>query len=129
LFGEAGNDALDGGVGTDHIFGGLGADILTGGGDIDTFHIKWGEGADKITDFVSGSDEIELDLAAGMVVPVNFAQASGTGIPSFAGPGAAIVYDQDNGNVYYDPGAGTTVLVATLTSVPASIALSDFTFT
>lgn len=123
IIGGAGNDILDGKAGADHLHGGLGTDTLTGGADADTFHIKLGEGFDTIKDFLSGTDEIELDLPAG--APGTFLQASGA-VPVFNGPGAAIIYDQDDGKVYYDTGP-TSVHIATLTGAP-TLALLDFTF-
>jgi Ca2+-binding RTX toxin-like protein len=116
LFGGDGNDTLSGGGENDHLYGGLGADTLTGGNGADTFHIKWGEGADKITDFASGTDFIEFDF--GFAPPGTFVSAGGTGIPAHTGPGAAIIYDEDDGRIYYDSGPGAPVLLATLAGAP-----------
>ena len=125
IFGGAGVDTLDGKAGADHLHGGLGLDVLTGGADADTFHIKWGEGADKITDFVSGTDEIELDLAPGMANPLSIISGSA---PANAGANAALLYDTDDGRLFYDSGPGVAVQIATLTNVPGSVQLTDFTF-
>jgi Ca2+-binding RTX toxin-like protein len=127
ILGGIGNDILDGKAGADHLHGGLGIDTLTGGADADTFHIKWGEGADKITDFVSGADEIELHLTTkGIAPPLSIVSGSA---PTNGGLNPALLYDSDDGRVFYDSGPGAPVLIATLTNVPASIQLSDFTFT
>ncbi|MBV9932373.1 MAG: calcium-binding protein [Alphaproteobacteria bacterium] len=65
LRGQAGNDTLDGGNGDDLLIGGAGADTLTGGAGADMFRIGYyesgtGAGADRITDFTSGVDQIDL---------------------------------------------------------------------
>jgi Ca2+-binding RTX toxin-like protein len=65
LRGQSGNDTLDGGAGNDLLVGGPGADIFTGGADLDTFRISnfqsgTGAAADRITDFTSGDDIVDL---------------------------------------------------------------------
>ncbi|HEX8620614.1 MAG TPA: calcium-binding protein [Allosphingosinicella sp.] len=61
--GLGGNDAIDGGAGTDWLRGDGGNDILTGGADADLFQFgpnDIGSQSDRITDFVSGEDRIDL---------------------------------------------------------------------
>ena len=66
LLGGGGNDTLIGGAGNDRLLGGSGADNLTGGGSGDTFVFLLGDSSaasgqhDRITDFVSGADFIDL---------------------------------------------------------------------
>jgi Ca2+-binding RTX toxin-like protein len=131
ISGGLGNDILKGGAAGDYLDGGMGLDTLTGGGGSDIFVIAWGEGADKITDFVSGVDEIFLDWSFAGKTASSLLQGSGAGVPVHNGAGAALVYDQDDGRLFYDPGAvGANVLIATLTGAPILAAdLSDFTFT
>jgi Ca2+-binding RTX toxin-like protein len=69
LWGGEGSDTILGGGGVDLIVGGAGKDKLTGGGSANTFVLATAEhsapgsaGRDVITDFVSGSDTIELTL-------------------------------------------------------------------
>ena len=66
LQGLAGDDTLSGQDGTDTLDGGAGQDFLTGGGGADTFRFTAaGDSAgagDIITDFVSGTDKIDLTL-------------------------------------------------------------------
>lgn len=79
LTGGSGNDTISGGTGNDRIVGGAGADTLTGGGGNNTFVFAnraesrssafsgsdtTTANIDKITDFVSGTDRIELSTAA-----------------------------------------------------------------
>ncbi len=69
LFGGSGEDVLDGGHHTDLLFGGgnddilqggKGNDLLTGGHGSDTFVFNEGDGHDRILDFRSGEDQIDL---------------------------------------------------------------------
>ena len=63
LDGEAGDDRLFGGVGRDTLDGGRGNDVLTGGTGIDIFEFERGDGRDIITDFQNGEDRIDIDDA------------------------------------------------------------------
>lgn len=63
--GNVGDDILDGGADDDLLIGGSGADALTGGSGSDNFRIGYfesgtGSSADRITDFASGSDIVDL---------------------------------------------------------------------
>jgi Ca2+-binding RTX toxin-like protein len=61
LYGRGGIDTLAGAGGNDIIDGGAGADKLTGGSGADQFVFHKGEAAgDTITDFLSGTDKIQL---------------------------------------------------------------------
>lgn len=71
IIGGGGDDSLLGGIGADTILGGIGADVITGGvgndvltggdgADIFTFTTKTTEGVDSITDFVVGTDKINV---------------------------------------------------------------------
>jgi Ca2+-binding RTX toxin-like protein len=67
LTGTIGANAIGGGAGNDKITGGGGADTLTGGADADTFIFKVVAdsapgAADFITDFVAGTDKVDLSL-------------------------------------------------------------------
>jgi VCBS repeat-containing protein len=60
LVGGTGGDAIEGGTGNDHIDGGDGDDTLSGGEGRDTYGLSGFFGSDRIEDFVSGEDRIEL---------------------------------------------------------------------
>jgi Ca2+-binding RTX toxin-like protein len=70
ISGGAGNDTISGNAGQDTIDGGTGADTMTGGADADTFMIGSGDNdigidvannsMDTITDFVTGSDKVDI---------------------------------------------------------------------
>lgn len=62
LLGEAGADSIFGNDGADEISGGAGDDILAGGGGNDVFVYFEGSGNDTISDFVSGADNLAIDL-------------------------------------------------------------------
>lgn len=83
LEGGAGNDLLVGGAGADRLTGGRGQDTLTGGTERDDFVFAtaadMGSGAtrDRITDFVSGLDKINL-VGLSLDAFINGAAFSGT---------------------------------------------------
>jgi Ca2+-binding RTX toxin-like protein len=95
---------------TANSMGGAGADTFRLGGDTKTDHI---------TDFLSGTDRIELDnsvfkalLAEGQLSASQFGQ--GTAATTAA---QRIVYDQPTGNLWYDAdgsGKGKAVLIGVL---------------
>ena len=60
LDGGTGNDNLNGGDGDDILIGGSGTDLLTGGAGADVFVVSSGGGADTVSDFVVGTDLIDL---------------------------------------------------------------------
>jgi Ca2+-binding RTX toxin-like protein len=66
LTGGAGADTLTGGAGIDRLIGGSGVDTETGGGGADNFVFAFGDSSatsgqhDRITDFLSGTDHIDL---------------------------------------------------------------------
>ncbi len=62
LFGGADADRLNGGTGNDQLFGDAGLDDLTGGAgaDVFVFDRPSGTSADRIRDFVSGTDDLAV---------------------------------------------------------------------
>lgn len=60
LYGGSGNDVLRGGAGNDTLHGETGKDKLTGNLGADTFVFSNNLGSDEITDFVAGTDKIDL---------------------------------------------------------------------
>ncbi|WP_158589869.1 beta strand repeat-containing protein [Gemmobacter lutimaris] len=66
IYGIEGNDTISGGGGVDRLIGGLGQDTLTGGAGADVFFFTRVadsdliSGRDTITDFVSGTDKLNL---------------------------------------------------------------------
>ena len=101
LTGGYGNDTVLGGAGSDVLAGSRGSDTLTGGAGADTFRLGGDTKTDHITDFLSGTDRIELDnwvfkalLAEGQLSASQFGQ--GTAATTAA---QRIVYDQPTGNL------------------------------
>lgn len=131
LTGLEGNDRLLGNAGADTLVGGLGADTLTGGADADIFFLfNPGEGVDRITDFVSGTDLIQIDdfgfagLSLGALNASNFIAKVGAASTNPAGL-AQVIYDTSNGNLWYDAdGVGGVggVRFAQLAGAPAILA-------
>lgn len=99
LRGDLGNDLMYGGSGDDTLVGGPGRDQLTGGINSDAFvfsvaaHSPNGANADTITDFVRGSDRVDLaGLVAGVLTFVGTGAFSG-------GTVASVRYSVSAGNV------------------------------
>ncbi|SDB13881.1 calcium-binding protein [Bauldia litoralis] len=117
LKGGAGDDTLKGNAGADMLDGGAGLDTLTGGGGSDTFAFKSAFGGlDTITDFVSGSDTIQVSasgfgggLVAGGAAPLvgladitGYTHGGGAGVFLFDTSGA------DLGTIYWDANGGSS---------------------
>jgi Ca2+-binding RTX toxin-like protein len=67
IYGMGGIDVLNGGDGDDYLIGGGDNDILTGGAGADQFWANAGLfGADTVTDFENGVDQIRLTTIAGV---------------------------------------------------------------
>ncbi len=109
--GHVGNDTIDGGAGRDFLIGNIGKDTLTGGSGIDDFIFKSTADsrvglADTITDFLRGTDRIDLsaiDAITGNVGNDNFTVF----IPVVPAPQPG-----DVPAIPVTPGAGTLVLTA-----------------
>ncbi len=95
LYGGAGQDKLFGGAGRDTLDGGTGNDLMTGGGGADVFVFSKGNDIDRITDFKTGVDSLQLDkgLWAGQTLKAKQV------IKKFAhDTGSDIVFDFGDGN-------------------------------
>ena len=148
LNGGAGNDSLDGGAGIDKLNGGVGKDTLTGGAGNDTFVFDAALNAttnvDTITDFVSGTDKINLINGTGPFSAIatgslTYAVAGATldilgdsGANTAATSATRIIYDPSSGALYYDAdGTGTgaaAIQFATLGTAthPSTLVGTDF---
>ncbi len=135
IAGEAGADRINGGGGSDTILGGAGADKLRGAGGADVFRYEAStEGKDRISDFVAGTDLIQVsaagfgggladdvELTAGQLVVKagNAATApSGTGQFVFNTTNSTLLWDADGA------GGADGVAIATLSGV-LSLATTD----
>ena len=109
LIGGAGNDTLIGGAGNDRLVGGAGVDTLTGNGGVDTFVFVTGDSSpvagqhDRITDFVSGTDHIDLSGMDAITSTGVIDQFKFIGLASFDGTAGELDY-------YYNSTLGVTVL-------------------
>ncbi len=90
LLGHLGADTLKGGRGRDLLDGGIDSDTLTGGADSDIFRFSGfdtGSDADRITDFVTGEDKIDLSAFYSRVREAHI-NGDGTTAPEFIGAAA-----------------------------------------
>jgi Ca2+-binding RTX toxin-like protein len=107
-YGEAGNDTLLGSSGNDSLVGGAGTDSMTGGSGFNDFRFlnvtdsNAGISRDRITDFVTGVDDIDLSS-----IDSNLSLAGDQAF-SFIGLGAFSVLG--NGEVRYYQFGGSTVI-------------------
>jgi Ca2+-binding RTX toxin-like protein len=122
LYGGARSDTLIGGEGDDLLSGGKGADSLTGGGGSDIFRLSGENKTDRITDFVSGEDHIQLDhlifkkLVIGELSEDQFV----VGAKALTKM-QRVVYDDQEGALYYDAdgsGRGAAILIGVLENKP-----------
>lgn len=132
LYGGKGNDTLIGGSGSDVLIGEIGKDTLTGGVGTDSFGFSSpGDGVDRITDFNSIDDQINI-YSYEFPVP-GFTGQSGTALPTnmFRLGSSALdgddrfVYDRSRGELFFDQdgsGAASKVLIATLANNPVMAA-------
>jgi len=134
LGGLGGADKLYGGGGADKLSGGKGHDVLTGDAGNDKFVFKGAPASsvhsDTITDFLSGTDDIQLDNAmftnlgaAGALTNTRFFKSAGSTANLTADD--RVIYNTSNGNLYYDAdggGGGASVLIAKLTGAPVLVA-------
>jgi uncharacterized protein len=119
ITGTAGRDTLVGTPGDDVITGGEGADTLTGGAGSDVFvYTSMRDAGDVITDFVPGTDRIDLSaLLASIGVPASTAWSSGVVRLVASGANTLLQIDTDGAS-----GPATPRLLVTLRSVaPSSI--------
>jgi len=139
------NDQLTGNAGGQNLTGQGGADTLTGAGGIDTL---WGgagndvfvfremgtANADRISDWASGADKLQLDDSAFTAIGAlgNFAAGDGR---FWAAAGATaghdandrVIFNSSTGSLYYDAdgsGSGAAQLIATVQS-GAAVAATD----
>jgi Ca2+-binding RTX toxin-like protein len=127
----AGVNVLDGSDGDDLMLGGAGNDTMTGWTGSDRFWLQNSQGADSISDFTSGTDHLRItgrEFGIGSTLDANE-----LGNRSFAhlaiGSGADFVYRQNTDQIWFDSGGFggvAAILIATLSSGPASLSQSDF---
>ncbi|WP_302850055.1 calcium-binding protein [Sphaerospermopsis torques-reginae] len=132
LDGGSGNDNLSGQGGNDTLIGGEGNDTLTGGVGMDAFRFTSLDGGiDTITDFESGTDQIQIDsngftgLAIGQLSAEAF--TFGAGVTSATSSTHRFIFNTTNGDLFFDAdgdGAGASVKIATLSN-SASLSHSD----
>ena len=83
LRGDVGHDRLNGGSGFDTLRGGSGNDTLTGGIGADAFVFRKGDGVDRITDFHSGVDQVQVLVAKPDSLSIAFTYQNGNATVKF----------------------------------------------
>jgi len=130
LIGGRGRDTLSGGDGDDFLAGGTGLDTLSGGDGSDTFRFGGNTETDRITDFVSGTDRIELDSKLFKTLTIGGLDSKVFLFGSAAtNEDERLIYDQSKGALYFDAdGSGIVapVLIGSFDN-QAVIVVADFT--
>jgi Ca2+-binding RTX toxin-like protein len=130
LIGGRGRDTLSGGDGDDFLAGGTGLDTLSGGDGSDTFRFGGNTQTDRITDFVSGIDRIELDSKLFKTLTIGGLDSKVFLLGNAAtNDDERLIYDQSKGALYYDAdGSGRVapVLIGSFDN-QAVIVVGDFT--
>ena len=94
LDGGAGNDTLSGNNGNDVLIGGTGDDVLTGGFGNDVFIFNSGDGADVITDFETGRDDVDLSsFGFDSFEDLNFVQGENGNVVLFIDENTSIEFE------------------------------------
>ena len=131
ISGDKGNDTLIGGEDNDTLAGGLGNDILTGGAGNDIFIFdtvaNTSKNKDTITDFVSGTDDIQFSKAIfkAFVATGDLSEAAfyaSFDVVKGHDSDDRILYNTTTGALYYDAdgsGKGAAVQVALIGTHPA----------
>jgi serralysin len=147
LAGRAGNDTLSGGAdidrlygedGDDRLVGGDGGDGLWGGNGADTFVLlPTVADADRIYDFATGTDKLEIsealfgqDFGDGPSLNAAVFRNNATGLAEDAAD--RFIYNNLNGALFFDAdgsGAGGRVRITSLNDSPDTLAASDFVLT
>jgi len=135
LVGSTGKDTLSGGSGADVLRGSGGGDRLTGEAGADTFEfanaLNASSNVDRITDFASGVDTIQLDRTIFNIALGDLAQGQYYEGVAAHDAGDRIIYDASGatGRLYYDAdgsnAASSAILFATFTGTP-TVAYTDF---
>jgi Ca2+-binding RTX toxin-like protein len=129
------DNVITGNSAANTLFGNEGNDTLAGGLGQDRFQFVDGSGvgtADLLTDFVSGTDKIELrnNVFSEVGSLGNFAAgdsrfAAGAGFNSGRDASDRVIYNTSTGQLFYDAdgsGAGASSLIATLQGAPSLVA-------
>jgi Ca2+-binding RTX toxin-like protein len=131
LTGGAGADSLSGGAEADTLVGGAGSDTLTGGGGADRFRFDGPtEGTDTITDFVRGTDIIELhDSIIDPVGAANDGDVFAAGDTETTRNGVADIHANDDEKIVILQTAQSTAQIQTIVGGAANAVVVVFNST
>ncbi len=131
----SGNNTISGGAGNDYLEGGLGNDVLTGGAGVDSFVLNAPKsGIDRLTDFTTGTDKLDISaalygggLVAGNTLNIN-QLLIGIGTKA-TNADQRFIYKNTTGELYFDAdgnlGNFAAEKIATLSNL-SSLSASDF---
>ena len=105
--GGIGNDSLHGETGDDTLSGGLGDDTLSGGDGADVFMFAEGDGHDQVQGGSGGSwvDQIDLDVAAGDVMGIDWTITVTDGSIEGSDANGLDLSDDADGYIEFDDGS------------------------
>ncbi len=130
LNGDLGNDTLSGGNGNDVLLGAGGADISTGGAGVDTFRYtaagqSIGINQDTITDFVSGTDKIDLNAIDANTTPAGGGIQDFVFVATITGPGQ-VRYDAATGLLQANTAGSTAPELQIQLTANLNLTAADF---
>ncbi|HEX3943017.1 MAG TPA: calcium-binding protein [Rhizomicrobium sp.] len=132
IYANSGNDTINAGTGNDTIFAGSGKDSILGGSGKDTFAFMSPTDFASITDFLPGTDSMELSSSAfGMHSLQSFMNFIAGTNPTAAAAVPTLLYNTSTGDLSLAPqgtGSSTIDTFANLATRP-SLQASNFTFT
>jgi Ca2+-binding RTX toxin-like protein len=133
LVGLGGDDVLDGGVGADTLLGGLGADTLTGGAETDRFvygavseSTPGGLFRDVITDFLFGTEKIDLSAIDANPYLANDQAFVWRGVSGFTGAAGQLRYNAAADLVEADVSGDAVADFQIVLNGLVSLAVTDF---
>jgi Ca2+-binding RTX toxin-like protein len=132
LSGGAGLDNLNGGLDNDRLAGGFNNDTLAGGAGLDRFRFDTAPNSvlnfDRILDFSSPSDTMELENAIYAALPAGALAATAFKINGPLDPTDRIIYTPATGNIFYDlDGSGAAASVRFAQVNPGTfVSFTDF---
>ncbi|MOA19267.1 Poly(beta-D-mannuronate) C5 epimerase 5 [compost metagenome] len=127
LTGNSGDNVLKGLAGNDILVGREGDDTLIGGDGNDIFVFDNLDGVDSVQDFTGGSDLLQLDALVFTCLAAGVQDANLVMGTEAADSDDFLVFDADNGALYYDADAsGAEAAVQIATVGVSSLVAADF---
>ncbi len=135
IYGDNGNDTITTGSGNDTIYGGDGNDVVTTGSGADIVVLNSVEGYDSVLDFNVSQDKFQLDSTIfeslvdlqGVLSVDNISFGANKTVANDEND--FIIYNQTNGNIFYDAdGSGSLYTAILIADVTNNLALNNTQF-